>query len=192
MSSAWENRNVSIGELSGKESRNGLTRFSGNSRERLGRAVINRERIVICGLPMWERIELIDILAQMIPRNHRVLVLEDRSASDPKLKEEFLPQNHVIMYYNNPNNVTPLSEIAKAALHMRGDYLIMPNLQNADSKAFYMYVRRAFEGLIVATDIYENDEAIRSIADVLVEIVSDRTAPLGIGPMWVRAEQHPA
>lgn len=172
--------------LGGKERTRPLEKLEGDPSARLTEAVQNQETIVVCGMPMWERIELLDVLARVIPRQRRVLVFEDRAATDPRLKEATLPPNHVVMYYNNPGGVVPLKELAKAALHMAGDYLIVPNLQSAEVKDFMACIAFAFEGTIVAVDAVEDDQRLRSVADVLIKTVSDKVAPLGIGAVWAR------
>ena len=92
----------------------------------------------------------------------------------------------------NYNHFTPdvrgvsLADIAKAALRLTGDYIILPNLGYGDIEVFQRYIAHAFEGIIVAVDAFEENEAVRSIADVLIRIVSDKSAPFGIGSVWTR------
>jgi hypothetical protein len=164
-----------------------LEKLDGDPLGRLAEAVQDQETIVVCGPAIWERIDLLDILAKSIPKNRRVIVLvENRAKSEPGLREDALPPNHVVLYYNVPGSATSLEEIGTFALNMSGDYLIVPFLRHGDLEVFQRYIAHKCEGIIVAVDALENDEAVRSIADVLIGIVSEKLAPLGIGSVWAR------
>ena len=172
----------------GEDNRYLLEKLNGDPLGRLAQGVRDQETIVVCGPPIWERIDLLNILAKSIPENRRVIVLvEDRAKSDPGLRKDALPRNHVVLYYNIPGvSGVSLADIATAALNMAGDYLIVPNLRYEDIEVFQRYIAHRCEGIIVAVDAFEKDEAVRSIADVLIGIVSDKLAPLGIGSVWAR------
>jgi type IV secretory pathway ATPase VirB11/archaellum biosynthesis ATPase len=170
----------------GEDNRYFLEKLDGDPLGRLAQGVRDQETIVVCGPPIWERIDLLNILAKSIPENRRVIVLvEDRAKSDPGLREDALPRNHVVLYYNIPGvSGVSLVDIATAALNMAGDYLIVPYLRYGDIEVFQRYIAHRCEGIIVAVDAFEKDEAVRSIADVLIGIVSNKLAPRGIGSVW--------
>ena len=115
-----------------------------------------------------------------------IVLVEDRAKSDPGLRKDALPRNHVVLYYNIPGVSVSLPDIATAALNMAGDYLIVPYLRHGDMEMFQRYIAHRCEGIIVAVDAFEKDEAVRFIADVLIGIVSNRSAPHGIGSVWAR------
>lgn len=154
--------------------------------ERMLQAVQDRETIVVSGLPMFERIELVDALVAAIPKDRRVLVLEARDQRDPQLSEGKLPRNNVVFTHADLPGQT-FADMARHLYHMAGDYLVVPNMRAAHLKDFEAAVGHAFDGLIVATDAMSSDPAIASAADVLIEVVSDRMAPRGIGKAWARA-----
>ena len=148
-----------------------------------------KETILVLSPPLWERIELVDFLANSIPKTSRVIVLEDGSSYDPKLRESVLPTNHVILNYKVSGNSTAqlsLAKIAGVALRLRSDYLIIPSLQYSDVEEFQQHIAHAFEGLIVASSAHDEDINFISIADILVKVGRRTGKSLGIKEVWAR------
>ncbi|MFC0389146.1 hypothetical protein [Muricoccus vinaceus] len=161
---------------------------------RLSEAVKARETIAICGPSIWERIELVELMARSISPRSRVLVMEDAKTRDPRLSPRHLPLNRAILNYNVPESPgTVFEEIARAALGLSGDYLIIPNLSFADFDVFNRLVAPAFDGLIVALDLFEIDPRVHAFADVVVGVVSNKVSPAGIGDVYAKTSlQHSA
>ena len=171
-------------EADRKSGLKGMARCEGNPLDRLRRAITGRERILVLGPPMWERIELLDILAKSIPRERRVIVHDDNASRDPKLREEALPCNRLILNYNVEGSNVPFEKVA--VFQSSSDHVIVPNLDVSDLDACKRHVFLAREGAIVATHLWSDDQRLQGIADVIVEIKSDQAAPLGIGDRWER------
>jgi hypothetical protein len=78
-----------------------------------------------------------------------------------------------------------IADFGGPALRLGGDYLFVPNLRIQDLNMFKPYTY-GVQGLIVGIDASPEDKVVHSIADVVVRIVSNKAAPLGIGGLWVR------
>lgn len=165
-----------------------LTVVSKGVGARLKAAVDERELIMLCGMPLWERVELVEMLVRSIPAGRRVVVLEDRNQRD--LKTDCLPQNSVVLTYERGNKGAELREVAQAAEALRPDHIIVPNLRWEDKEAYKLGIGHVFGGQIVASDALEPsiklDDWIASHADVVIEVASDRVAPRGMRQVLAR------
>ena len=154
-----------------------LEEFEGNLRERLEKAVRDQETIVVCG-GGWENIELLDILAKSIPKNHKVIELEPRFdvGLGQAVRDAF--PDHVVLTYKNS-----LAEIAAAASKITGDYLIVPNMLLRDIEVFERHIAHDFKGgriLGIKDAAAKWDRKLHSIAaDVLIQTIPRDQAPLG-------------
>jgi hypothetical protein len=162
-----------------------LERLHGNPLGRLAQAVRDQETIVVCGLG-WESVELLDILAKSIPRNHKVIELA--AAHHSEVQEAALPPDHVVLRYEDS-----LAEVAAAASNMTGDYLIAPYMRFRDIEVFQRDIADDFQGgiFLAIVDGWEEDENLCSIADVVISTIPRDRAPLGIAAVWARPGRDP-
>ena len=169
------------GDGSGKGGTGPLQEFEGNLRERLNKAVQDQETIVVCG-GGWENIELLDILAKSIAKNHKVIELARARAV--RLSDNVLPPNHVVLSYDNS-----LADIVVAASNVAGDYLIMPEMRSSDIEVL-QDIAGKFKGGIIAGIVdaaaFQIDTPdspllmpplLGSIADVLIRTIPRDKVP---------------
>ena len=100
------------------------------------------------------------------------------------VRKDALPPDHVVLIYDKS-----LAEITAEVSNMAGDYLIVPNMRFRDIEVFQRDIAHNFKGGIIVgiADGFELHEKVRSIADVLIKVLSrDAAPPVGIGEVWAR------
>ncbi len=138
------------------------------------------------GAGLWECADVIELLGKWIPEDRKVIVLESGAGLWSGVRKNELPKNHVILRYDTPGaNEVSLADIAKTALSMAGDYLILPDLDLRYYEIFQQHIAPNFQGIIVG--VHGLDSRFRSIADIMIELAARHVAPpLGIRSVWAR------
>ena len=153
---------------------------------RLKAAVDRQENILLCSPPLWERIELVETFIRSIPAGRRVVIIEDRDQRDPRIRSDILPRNSIVLTYVRGTMGAEFADAARAAEAFRPDYIVVPNLCAAHKNDFSFGIADVFRGQIVATNAHESDETFTSTADVVIKVVSDQAAPMGVGEVHAR------
>jgi hypothetical protein len=172
-----------------------LEEFEGDLWGRLEKAVRNQETIVVCGAG-WENIELLELLAKLIPKNHKVIELAGHRGV--RLGAAFLPPDYVVLPYDNS-----LANIVVEASNVEGDYLIMSEMKDSDIGVL-QDIAYNFKGGIIAgildAAVFQSDTGdsplvlpalLGSIADVLIQTTLRDKAKFGIGRVWARPGRQP-
>ncbi|MDN3566021.1 hypothetical protein QWZ14_16755 [Paeniroseomonas aquatica] len=171
-----------------------LTVVSEDVGARLKAALDNKENIMLCAMPLWERIELVEMFVRSIPVGRKVVVIEDRNQQDPMIKTDCLPRNSVVLTYERGRKGAEFREVARAAEALRPDHIVIPNLRWEHKEEYKLSVGHVFGGQIVASDALEPsiklDDWIASNADVVIEVGSDRVAPMGIKQVLARPSRR--
>lgn len=157
-----------------------------NVGQRLQSAVKRRESILLCSAPLWERIELVEMFIRSIPADRRVVVIEARDQRDPQIRSEILPRNSAVLTYRRGTVGAEFADVARAAEAFRPDHVVVPNMRVEHRTDFTLGIASVFRGQIVATDAHETDKDFTSTADVVIRVVNDRVAPMGIGEVQAR------
>ncbi len=153
---------------------------------RLRSAIAGRENIVLSAPPLWERIELVERLLRSIPADRRVVIIEEKGQKNPTVRSDARPPNSVVLTYERGRDGVAFAELALAAAAFWPDPIVVPNARAVQRVEFQLGIGNVFGGQVVATDAHESDEAFISAADVVVRVVLDRVAPMGVGEMLAR------